>query len=192
MAYIPVLLTPSSGATVSNLPFFEMYYTAGDPHATVKFSFEIIRADNPGDVIIISDTDLGWNKPEGYSSGEIAVYTLGPVNQLVDGKAYNWRAQALEGSTWSGFTTLSGFNVLLYQGASDVGTFVISSDAFDAMKPQLLSVDDNPTHGNHSTITMRTPIISWNIPYGLGTGIHFRVEAGRLNKSPDMCALFLI
>ena len=68
-----------------------------------------------------------------------------------------------------------------YVGNSDTGIFVISPDAMSAMIPVLISVDDNPTHGNHSTISTRMPIISWGIPYGLGEGLHFRLEIDTVN-----------
>lgn len=179
MANIPVLLTPTDYGTVSTLPYFELYAVYSNPGADIVFEIEISKIGS-GTIISISADDPGWNKSS-YSSGEIAVYSLSVANELEAGQSYKWRARSSDGSTWSDYTTYYYLNVLQYRGDSDLGIFYISADAMDAMKPHLISVGDsypeNSTNiGDGAVITNRIPILKWTVPYGLGEGIHFRVE----------------
>ena len=61
MAYVPMLLTPSNQGTVSTLPFFEMYYTASDPHASIVFKMDITNLDTMQVIHVLQD-DPGWSK----------------------------------------------------------------------------------------------------------------------------------
>ena len=135
--------------------------------------------------LTIEIDDAGWNK-EGYISGEIAIYVLSSEHQLTAGKAYKWRAKSYDGIIWSNYTDYFDFNVLTYVGGSDVGIFFITADALDAMKPQLLSVGDslpeNETNNQDGAVIInRIPVLTWSIPYGLGTGVHFRLEVDVVN-----------
>jgi len=180
VASIPVLLTPSNYGTVSTLPYFEMFAVYSNASAEINFEFEIVDVVTGLTVVSISSDDSGWSK-DSYSSGEIAVYSLSTEHELLNTKQYKWRARSSDGSTWSLYTEYFYFNVLQYRGDSDIGVFTVSIDALDAMKPHLISVGDSyppgsTNTGNGAVITNRSPVLKWSVPYGLGEGIHFRVE----------------
>jgi len=171
MAGIPVLLNPEVGGTVLSLPFFELYSYSTDPNLNIQFRIKIVKVEDSSE-IVIGPTDAGWSKVN-YVSNEIAVYQLSGDDELEEDKEYKWQAQSYDGVVWSNWSDLISFFVLKYRGDSDLGIFTVSEDALENISPQLISVE-SPLQGDEGTITSRIPTFTWDIPYGLGEGIHFR------------------
>jgi len=184
VANIPVLLTPADNGTISkDAPYFELYATAANISTEIQFEVTITGITDPNKTAIITIGDAGWSKAT-YVSGEIALLNLTSLvtDLWLPGEMYSWKAQSFDGVNWSADSVIKYFNVLSYVGDSDVGVFTVAEDALDAMKPQLLSIDSPlienvpPYDEQTPIITSRVPTMTWSVPYGLGDGIHFRVE----------------
>jgi len=183
MASKPVLLTPGIDGTVSILPYFELYAISDSIDVHIRFQLEVIDVLSSAYFLIDID-DAGWNK-EYYSSGEIAVYPLSAEHQLINGRQYKWRSRSYDGFNWSDYADYHYFNVLSYRGESGLGIFTIDENAVDAMRPELISAetikDGTTNHGDGAVLQSRIPTLTWGVPYGLGEGIHFRLELDVVN-----------